>query len=113
MFGSAPAPQSENTVFQPRSPYAAAKIYGYWMTKIYREGYGMHASNGILFNHESPRRAETFVTPQITRGVWNILAGRENALYLGNLDSRRDWGYAPEYVEAIYQVVQQDTADDF
>ena len=113
MFGSAPAPQNENTVFQPRSPYAAAKVYAYWMTKIYREGYGMHAANGILFNHESPRRGETFVTRKITRGVANILAGKESTLYLGNLESRRDWGYAPEYVEAMWQVVQQDTADDF
>jgi GDPmannose 4,6-dehydratase len=113
MFGSAPAPQNENTVFKPRSPYAAAKVYAYWMTKIYREGYGMHAANGILFNHESPRRGETFVTRKITRGVANILAGKENTLYLGNLESRRDWGYAPEYVEAMWQVVQQDTADDF
>jgi GDPmannose 4,6-dehydratase len=113
MFGSAPAPQNENTVFQPRSPYAAAKVYAYWMTKIYREGYGMHAANGILFNHESPRRGETFVTRKITRGVANILAGKENTLYLGNLESRRDWGYAPEYVEAMWQVVQQDAADDF
>src|SRR6202162_353710 len=113
MFGSAPAPQNENTVFQPRSPYAAAKVYAYWMTKIYREGYGLHAANGILFNHESPRRGETFVTRKITRGVANILAGKENTLYLGNLESRRDWGYAPEYVEAMWQVVQQDAADDF
>jgi GDPmannose 4,6-dehydratase len=113
MFGSAPVPQNEKTVFQPRSPYAAAKVYAYWMTKIYREGYGIHAANGILFNHESPRRGETFVTRKITRAVANILAGKENSLYLGNLESRRDWGYAPEYVEAMWQVVQRDAADDF
>jgi GDPmannose 4,6-dehydratase len=113
MFGSAAAPQNEDTEFQPRSPYAAAKAYAYWMTKIYREGYGIYAANGILFNHESPRRGETFVTRKITRGIANILAGKENTLYLGNLESRRDWGYAPEYVEAIWQIVQQDTADDF
>jgi GDPmannose 4,6-dehydratase len=113
MFGSAPAPQSETTVFQPRSPYAAAKVYAYWMTRIYREGYGLHAANGILFNHESPRRGETFVTRKITRGVANILVGKASALYLGNLEARRDWGYAPEYVEAIWQMVQQDTADDY
>ncbi len=113
MFGSAPAPQSEFTQFEPRSPYAAAKLYSYWMTRNYREGYGMHATNGILFNHESPRRGETFVTRKITRSVANILAGKEEHLYLGNLESRRDWGYAPEYVEAMWQIVQQDTADDF
>jgi GDPmannose 4,6-dehydratase len=113
MFGSAPAPQSETTAFQPRSPYAAAKVYAYWMTRIYREGYGLHAANGILFNHESPRRGETFVTRKITRGIANILAGKSNALYLGNLEARRDWGYAPEYVEAIWQMVQQDAADDY
>ncbi len=113
MFGSAPPPQSETTIFQPRSPYAAAKMYAHWMTRIYREGYGLYAANGILFNHESPRRGETFVTRKITRGVAAILAGREDALYLGNLEARRDWGYAPEYVEAIWRVVQQDAADDY
>ncbi len=113
MFGSAPPPQSEATVFQPRSPYAAAKVYAHWMTRIYREGYGLYAANGILFNHESPRRGETFVTRKITRGVAAILAGREDALYLGNLDARRDWGYAPEYVEAMWKILQQDAADDF
>ncbi|HXM93961.1 MAG TPA: GDP-mannose 4,6-dehydratase [Candidatus Dormibacteraeota bacterium] len=113
MFGSAPAPQSETTEFQPRSPYAVAKVYAYWMTRIYREGYAMHAANGILFNHESPRRGETFVTRKITRGVAAILAGREDILYLGNLDARRDWGYAPEYVEAMWKIVQQDNADDY
>ena len=113
MFGSAPAPQSETTVFQPRSPYAAAKVYAYWMTRIYREGYGLHAANGILFNHESPRRGETFVTRKVTRGVANISPARQSALFLGNLEARRDWGYAPEYVEAIWQMVQQDAADDY
>jgi GDPmannose 4,6-dehydratase len=113
MFGSAPPPQNETTVFQPRSPYAAAKLYAHWMARTYREGYGVYAANGILFNHESPRRGETFVTRKITRGVAAILAGREDALYLGNLEARRDWGYAPEYVEAMWQILQQDLADDF
>src|SRR5882724_5576492 len=113
MFGSAPPPQSETTLFQPRSPYAAAKLYAHWMTSIYREGYGLYAADGILFNHESPRRGETFVTRKITRGVAAILAGREDALYLGNLEARRDWGYAPEYVEAMWRILQQDTPDDY
>jgi GDPmannose 4,6-dehydratase len=113
MFGSAPPPQSETTAFQPRSPYAAAKVYAYWMTRAYREGYGVFATNGILFNHESPRRGETFVTRKITRGLAAILAGKQDTLYLGNLEAKRDWGYAPEYVEAIWKMVQQDTADDF
>jgi GDPmannose 4,6-dehydratase len=113
MFGSAPPPQGEATVFQPRSPYAAAKVYAYWMTRIYREGYGMYASNGILFNHESPRRGETFVTRKITRAVAAILAGKQDTLFLGNLGARRDWGYAPEYVEAIWQMMQQEKPDDF
>ena len=113
MYGSAPPPQSETTVFQPRSPYAAAKVYAHWMSRIYREGYDLYAANGILFNHESPRRGETFVTRKITRGVAAILAGREEALYLGNLDARRDWGYAPEYVEAMWRILQQDAAEDF
>jgi GDPmannose 4,6-dehydratase len=113
MFGSAAPPQGENTVFQPRSPYAAAKAYAHWMTRIYREGYGLHAASGILFNHESPRRGETFVTRKITRGVAAILAGKTDTLYLGNLEARRDWGYAPEYVEAIWKIVQQDAADDY
>ncbi|MGC2889991.1 MAG: GDP-mannose 4,6-dehydratase, partial [Candidatus Acidiferrum sp.] len=112
MFGSAPPPQSETTLFQPRSPYAAAKVYAYWMTRIYREGYGLFASNGILFNHESPRRGETFVTRKITRAVAAIVAGKQDTLFLGNLDARRDWGYAPEYVEAIWKMLQQDTAED-
>ena len=113
MFGSAPSPQSEATNFEPRSPYAAAKVYAHWMTRIYREGYGAFAASGILFNHESPRRGETFVTRKITRGVAAILAGKEDSLYLGNLDARRDWGYAPEYVEAIWQMLQQETAEDY
>src|SRR5579859_841595 len=112
MFGSAPPPQSETTNFQPRSPYAAAKVYAYWMTRIYREGYQLFASNGILFNHESPRRGETFVTRKITRAVAAIVAGKQDTLFLGNLDARRDWGYAPEYVEAIWKMLQQDTAED-
>lgn len=113
MFGSAPPPQNEATVFQPRSPYAAAKLYAHWMTRIYREGYNLFAAGGILFNHESPRRGETFVTRKITRGIAAILAGRDDSIYLGNLDARRDWGYAPEYVEAMWQMLQQDTADDY
>jgi len=113
MFGSAPPPQCETTVFQPRSPYAAAKVYAHWMTRIYREGYNIYATNGILFNHESPRRGETFVTRKITRGVAAILAGRADTLFLGNLNARRDWGYAPEYVEAMWRMMQQDAPDDF
>ncbi len=113
MYGSAAPPQSETTPFAPRSPYAAAKVYAYWMTRIYREGYGVYASNGILFNHESPRRGETFVTRKITRGIAAILAGQQDAVYLGNLEAKRDWGYAPEYVEAIWRILQQDAGDDF
>ena len=112
MFGSAPPPQSETTPFQPRSPYAVAKVYSYWMTRIYREGHKLFASNGILFNHESPRRGETFVTRKITRGIAAILARKQNELFLGNLEAQRDWGYAPEYVEAIWKMLQQDQADD-
>jgi GDPmannose 4,6-dehydratase len=112
MFGSAPPPQSETTPFQPRSPYAAAKVYSYWMTRIYREGHKLFASNGILFNHESPRRGETFVTRKISRGVAAILAHKQGELFLGNLDAKRDWGYAPEYVEAIWQMLQQGAAGD-
>jgi GDPmannose 4,6-dehydratase len=112
MFGSAKPPQSETTLFEPRSPYAVAKVYAYWMTRIYREGYRLFASNGILFNHESPRRGETFVTRKITRAVAAIVAGKQDTLFLGNLDARRDWGYAPEYVEAIWKMLQQDTAED-
>jgi GDPmannose 4,6-dehydratase len=113
MFGSSPPPQSENTPFRPRSPYAVAKVYAYWMTVNYREGYGIFASNGILFNHESPRRGETFVSRKITRALANILAGKQKALYLGNLDARRDWGFAPEYIELMWHVLQQDKPDDY
>ncbi|NLG96747.1 MAG: GDP-mannose 4,6-dehydratase [Chloroflexi bacterium] len=113
MFGSAAPPQNEQTPFEPRSPYAAAKVYAYWMTRNYREAYNMFASNGILFNHESPRRGETFVTRKITRALASIMAGKQRYLYLGNLDSRRDWGYAPEYVEAMYQILQLDEPGDF
>ncbi len=101
MFGAAPPLQHERTRFQPRSPYAAAKVYAYWMTVNYRDGYNLFACNGMLFNHESPRRGETFVTGKITRALSRILAGQQQKLYLGNLDVMRDWGYAPEYVEAV------------
>ncbi|MBM4133177.1 MAG: GDP-mannose 4,6-dehydratase [Nitrospira sp.] len=113
MFGVAPAPQNEQTSFQPRSPYAAAKVYAYWMAVNYREGANLFACNGILFNHESPRRGETFVTRKITRAIARIVAGQQQKLYLGNLDARRDWGYAPEYVEAMWLMLQQDRPDDY
>jgi GDPmannose 4,6-dehydratase len=114
MYGLVQAvPQREDTPFYPRSPYGAAKVYSYWMTVNYRESYGMHASNGILFNHESPRRGETFVTRKITRALSRIKAGLQKELYLGNLDSKRDWGYAPEYVEAQWRMLQQDKGDDY
>ncbi len=113
LFGASPAPQSETTPFYPRSPYAAAKLYAYWMTVNYRDGYGLFACNGILFNHESPRRGETFVTRKITRALANIVAGNQHRLYLGNLDSKRDWGFAPEYVEMMWLMLQQDKADDY
>jgi GDPmannose 4,6-dehydratase len=113
MFGAGKPPQSEATPFEPRSPYAAAKVYAYWIARNYREGYKIFASNGILFNHESPRRGETFVTRKITRALAAIRAGKQNKLYLGNLDSRRDWGYAPEYVEAMQLILQQDNPDDY
>ncbi len=106
-------PQRETTPFYPRSPYGAAKVYGFWITVNYREAYGMHASNGILFNHESPRRGETFVTRKITRALARILAGKQNDLYLGNLDSKRDWGYAKDYVEAMWLILQQKEGDDY
>jgi GDPmannose 4,6-dehydratase len=106
-------PQRETTPFYPRSPYGAAKVYGYWATVNYRESYGLHASNGILFNHESPRRGETFVTRKITRAVARIHAGLQNKLFMGNLDARRDWGYAPEYVEAMWRMLQQPGGDDY
>lgn len=113
MYGSAPAPQHEQTPFEPRSPYAAAKVYAYWLVRNYREGYHLFASNGILFNHESPRRGETFVTRKITRAVARIRLGLQEKLYLGNLEARRDWGFAPEYVEAMWLMLQQDEPDDF
>jgi GDPmannose 4,6-dehydratase len=106
-------PQRETTPFYPRSPYAVAKVFAHWMTIQYREAYGLFASNGILFNHESPRRGETFVTRKVTRGIAAILAGTEEKLYLGNLDARRDWGFAPEYVEAMWRILQHDEPDDF
>jgi GDPmannose 4,6-dehydratase len=113
LYGSTPPPQNELTPFHPRSPYGAAKIFSYWSTVNYREAYGMHASNGILFNHESPRRGETFVTRKITRAVARIAAGIEKEVYLGNLDAVRDWGYAKEYVEAMWLMLQQPKGDDF
>lgn len=113
MYGDALAPQNEDTPFRARSPYAAAKIYSYWMVRNYREGYKLFACNGILFNHESPRRGETFVTRKITRGLARILAGKDKKLYLGNLEARRDWGYAPDYVEAMWMMLQQDEPDDY
>jgi GDPmannose 4,6-dehydratase len=113
MYGGSPPPQTELSPFEPRSPYAAAKVYAYWVTRNYREGYGMFACNGILFNHESPRRGETFVTRKITRALAAIVAGRQEYLYLGNLDSKRDWGYSPEYVEAMHLILQQEQPGDF
>jgi len=113
MFGAAPAPQNENTPFMPRSPYAAAKVYSYWMVKNYREGYNLFATNGILFNHESPRRGENFVTRKITIGLSKIKAGLTDKLYLGNLEAKRDWGFAPEYVKAMWTMLQQEKPDDF
>ncbi len=113
LFGSAPAPQSESTPFHPRSPYGVAKLYAYWITINYREAYGMYACNGILFNHESPRRGETFVSRKITRAAARIKLGLQDKLFLGNLDARRDWGYAGDYVEAMWLMLQQERADDF
>lgn len=113
MFGATPPPQSEKTPFQPQSPYAVAKVYAYWMTVNYRDGYNLFACNGILFNHESPRRGETFVTRKITRAIANIVAGKQKKLYLGNLDAKRDWGYAPEYVEAMWLMLQNEKPDDY
>ncbi|MDH2388368.1 GDP-mannose 4,6-dehydratase [Streptomyces sp. HNM0663] len=113
MFGATPPPQNEKTPFHPRSPYGVAKVYGYWATVNYREAYGMYAVNGILFNHESPRRGETFVTRKITRAVARIKAGLQSELYLGNLDAVRDWGYAPEYVDAMWRMLQQDEPTDY
>ena len=113
MFGAAKPPQNEATQFEPQSPYAAAKVYAYWMTRSYRQGYDLFACNGILFNHESPRRGETFVTRKITRALAAIVAGKQKQLYLGNLDAMRDWGYAPDYVAAMWKMLQHDQADDF
>ena len=113
MFGSAAPPQNELTAFHPRSPYAAAKLYAHWMTVNYRDGYGLFACNGILFNHESPRRGETFVTRKITRAAARIKLGLQQKLFLGNLDARRDWGFAGDYVEAIWMMLQQNVPDDF
>lgn len=113
MFGSATPPQNEATPFEPQSPYAAAKAYAYWVTRNYRRGYQIFACNGILFNHESPRRGETFVTRKITRAVAHILAGKQEHLYLGNLDAKRDWGYAPDYIAAMWKMLQHDRPEDF
>ncbi len=113
LFGATPPPQGEDTPFYPRSPYGVAKMYSYWITKNYREAYDLFAVNGILFNHESPRRGETFVTRKITRAVAAIKAGKQDALYMGNIDSVRDWGYAPEYVEGMWRMLQVDEPEDF
>ncbi|CAB4532909.1 unannotated protein [freshwater metagenome] len=113
LFGSTPPPQNETSVFRPQSPYAAAKLMAYWCTVNYRDGYGLHATNGILFNHESPRRGETFVTRKITRAVAAIKAGKQEKLFLGNLDAVRDWGYAKEYVESMWLMLQQDNPSDY
>ena len=113
MYGNAPAPQSEATPLQPRSPYGCAKVYAYWLTRNYREAHGLHASNGILFNHESPRRGETFVTRKITRALGRIKHGLQRDLVLGNLDAKRDWGHAADYVEAMWLMLQQDAPGDF
>ena len=113
MFGASPPPQNETTPFHPRSPYAVAKVAAYWMTVNYRESYGMFAANGILFNHEGPRRGETFVTRKITRALARIQAGLQEKLYLGNLDAKRDWGYAPDYTDAMWRMLQADDPDDY
>jgi len=113
MFGDSPAPQNEETHFRPRSPYAAAKVYAYWMAVNYRDGYNIFACNGILFNHESPRRGETFVTRKITRAIANILGGKQQKLFLGNLEAKRDWGFAPEYVMCQWLMLQQDRPEDY
>jgi GDPmannose 4,6-dehydratase len=113
MFGASPPPQGEGTPFYPRSPYGCAKVYSYWISVNYRESYGMHVSNGILFNHESPRRGETFVTRKVTRAATRIKLGVQKKLYLGNLDAKRDWGYAKDYVEAMWLMVQQPRGDDY
>ncbi len=113
MFGSSPPPQNESTPFHPRSPYACAKVFAYWVTVNYREAYGFHAVNGVLFNHESPRRGETFVTRKVTRAAGRIKMGLQKELFLGNLEARRDWGYAKDFVEAMWLAMQQDKPDDF
>jgi GDPmannose 4,6-dehydratase len=113
MFGNSPPPQNEGTPFRPRSPYAIAKLYAYWATANYKEGYNLFACNGIMFNHESPRRGETFLTRKVTRAIANILAEKQKILYLGNLNAKRDWGYAPEYVEAMWKMLQLDEPEDF
>lgn len=113
MFGSAPPPQNENTPFHPRSPYGCAKVFSYWATINYRESYGLHASNGILFNHESPRRGETFVTRKIAKAAARIFCGLDRELYLGNLDAKRDWGHAKDFVEAMWLMLQQPEPDDY
>lgn len=113
MFGASKPPQNEKTPFSPRSPYACAKVYAYWLAANYREGYNLFVCNGILFNHESPRRGETFVTRKITRAAVNIVAGKQKKLYLGNLNARRDWGFSPEYVEVMWKILQQDKPDDY
>ncbi len=113
MFGASSPPQNEKTPFKPRSPYACSKAYAYWMVNNYRDGYNIFACNGILFNHESPRRGETFVTRKITRSIANIFAGKEKHLYLGNMDAIRDWGYAPEYVECMWKMLQNEQPEDF
>jgi GDPmannose 4,6-dehydratase len=113
LFGSTPPPQSETSPFHPRNPYGIAKLYGYWSAINYREAYGLYVSNGILFNHESPRRSEDFVTRKITRAVARIVAGKQKKLMLGNLEARKDWGFAPDCVECIWMILQQDKPDDF
>jgi GDPmannose 4,6-dehydratase len=113
MFGATPPPQNEETPFHPRSPYGVAKVYGHWITRNYRESYGIFATNGILFNHESPRRGDQFVTRKITKAVAEISLGLRDVLHLGNLDARRDWGYAPEYVQGMWMMLQHDQPSDF
>jgi GDPmannose 4,6-dehydratase len=113
LYGSTPPPQSESSPFAPQSPYAAAKLYSYWVVRNYRDAYGLHATNGILFNHESPRRGETFVTRKITMAAARIKLGLQSKLYLGNLDAVRDWGYAPEFVDSMWRMLQQDKPDDY
>ncbi len=113
MFGNVPPPQNEDTPFRPRSPYAIAKLYSYWMAENYKEAYGIHACNGILFNHESPRRAEAFVTRKVTIAIANILAKKQDLLYLGNLGAKRDWGFAPEYVEMMWRILQNEESDNY